>query len=66
MGIPAVAIITDRFVRTAEAVGDLNGLKGYPFAVIGHPVANNDDAVLRAKAQAVVRDIVPLLTARKG
>ena len=64
MGIPAVAIITDRFVRTAEAVGDLNGLKGYPFAVIGHPVANNDDAVLRTKAQAVVRDIVSLLTAR--
>jgi len=64
LGIPAVAIITDRFVRTAEAVGDLNGLKGYPFAVIGHPVANNDDAVLRAKAQAVVRDIVSLLTAR--
>jgi len=41
----------------------VNGLKGYPFAVIGHPVANNDDAVLLAKAQAVVRDIVPLLTA---
>jgi len=47
-------------------VGDLNGLKNYPFAVIGHPVANNDDTVLRAKAQAVVRDIVPLLIARKG
>jgi hypothetical protein len=47
-------------------VGEVNGLKGYPFAVIGHPVANDDDAALRAKAQAVVRDIVPLLTARKG
>ena len=47
-------------------MGQLNGLPGYPFAVIAHPVANNDDATLRSKAQAVVRDIVPLLTARKG
>jgi hypothetical protein len=47
-------------------VGEANGLKGYPFAVIGHPVANDDDAALLAKAQAVVRDIVLLLTARKG
>jgi len=53
-------------VRTAEAVGESNGLKDYPFAVIAHPVANNDDAVLRAKAQSAVRDIVALLTARKG
>lgn len=66
LGIPAVAIITDRFVQSAELVGQLNGLPGYPFAVIAHPVANNDDAVLRVKAQAAVRDIVPLLIARKG
>ena len=58
--------MTDRFARSAQLVGELNGLPGYPFAVIGHPVANNDDATLRVKAQAAVRDIVPLLTARKG
>ena len=57
--------MTDRFIRSAEVVAELNGLKGYPFAVIGHPVANNDDTVLRGKAQAVVRDIIPLLMARK-
>jgi hypothetical protein len=53
-------------VRSAEVVGELNGLSRYPFAVIGHPVANNDDATLRVKAQAAVRDIVSLLTSRKG
>jgi hypothetical protein len=47
-------------------VGELNGLPGYPFSIIGHPVANNDDAILREKAQAAVKEIVPLLTARKG
>ena len=60
-----MAIITDRFVRSAEVVGELNGLPGYPFAVIAHPVANNDDATLRVKAEAAVKAIVPLLLQRK-
>ncbi len=59
-----MAIITDRFVRSAEVVGELNGLPGYPFAVIGHPVANNNDEVLREKARIAVDSIVPLLMKR--
>ncbi len=62
MGIPAVGIMTDRFQRSAEVMADLNGLPGYPFAVIGHPVANNSDEVLRQKAEVAVRSIVALLT----
>jgi hypothetical protein len=42
----------------------VNGLRGYPFTVIAHPIANNDDATLRAKAELAVRSIVPLLTQR--
>ena len=61
-----MAVITDRFVRSAELVGELNGLPGYPFVVIGHPVANDDDDALRLKAEAAVRQIVPLLIARKA
>ena len=61
-----MAIITDRFALTAQAVSQVNGLKDYPFAVIGHPVANNNDSVLREKARAAVNEIIPLLTARKG
>ncbi len=57
--------MTDRFIRSAELVGELNGLAGYPFAVIEHPVANNDDAALRVKAAAAVKAIVPLLMDRK-
>jgi hypothetical protein len=53
-------------VRTVQAVSSLNGLKDYPFAVIAHPLANNDDAALQEKARAAVREIVPLLTLRKG
>jgi len=36
-GIAAAAVMTDRFVVTAEAVVDLNGLAIYPF-VIPHPI----------------------------
>jgi hypothetical protein len=57
-------VITDRFERTAQAVAQVNGLPGYPFAVIAHPVANNDDAALRAKAELAVARIVALLTKR--
>lgn len=64
MGIPAVAVMTDRFERSAHVVAELNGLPGYPFAVIGHPVANDSDAALRLKAEIAVKRIVPLLTER--
>ena len=57
--------MTDRFERSAQVVAQVNGLPGYPFAIIPHPVANNDDTVLRAKADIAVRRIVPLLTQRK-
>ena len=58
--------MTDRFVRSAELMGELNGLPGYPFAVIGHPVANNSDEVLREKAEVAVARIVELLTQRES
>ena len=56
--------MTDRFERSAHVVAEVNGLPGYPFAVIGHPVANDSDAALRVKAQIAVKRIVPLLTQR--
>lgn len=58
--------MTDRFVRSAELMGELNGLPGYPFAVIGHPIANNSDEVLRQKAVDLVAQLLPLLTRREA
>ena len=65
-GIPAVAVMTDRFVPTALAVAELNGVPDYPYVVIPHPIANDSDDELRLKAEAVVGRIVSLLTQRGG
>ena len=64
-GIPAVAIMTDRFEPTARAVAELNGIPEYPYVVIAHPIANNSDEELRAKAEAVIGRVIALLTERR-
>jgi hypothetical protein len=66
LGIPAVGVMTDRFERTARVVAQVNGLPDYPFAVITHPVANDSDERLLAKAEIAAESIVPLLTQRKS
>jgi hypothetical protein len=60
-GITATAIITDRFVQTAQAMAQVSGRPGFPFAVIAHPIANNDDLTLRKKAAAAVQQCVAIL-----
>ena len=60
-GITATAIITDRFVQTAQVMAQVSGRPGFPFAVIPHPISNNDDTVLRAKAEAAVQQCVAIL-----
>jgi hypothetical protein len=60
-GIAATAIITDRFVQTAQVMAQVSGMPGFPFAVIPHPISNNDDATLQAKAAAAVQQCVAIL-----
>ena len=45
-------------------VARVNGISDYPFVVIGHPIADNDDAALLAKAETAVPRIVAMLTGR--
>ena len=63
-GIPAAAVMTDRFVVTADTVVELNGLPGYPLVVIPHPIASDTDDELRAKAEASIARVVEVLTKR--
>jgi hypothetical protein len=63
-GITATAIITDRFIQSAQAMAQVAGMPGYPFVVIAHPIAHNDDTVLQAKAADAVRQCVAILLQR--
>jgi hypothetical protein len=56
--------MTDPFVATARAMAAAGGLPDYPFAVIPHPIASDDDAALRAKAAEAVRQCVAILVNR--
>jgi hypothetical protein len=63
-GITATAIITERFVQTAQAMAQVSGMPGFPFAVIPHPISNNSDGVLREKASTAVTQCVTILVRR--
>ena len=60
-GIPAVAVVTEPFIQTAQAVAELNGVPGYPFVVVPHPFGSLDAAAVRARAEAAVARIELLL-----
>jgi hypothetical protein len=63
-GILATAIITDRFVPTAQVMAQVSGMPGHPFAVISHPISHNSDAELREKASDAVQQCARILLAR--
>jgi hypothetical protein len=56
--------MTDKFAPTARAMAEVCGIPDYPFAVVPHPIANNTDEQLRAKAEEAVRQSVTILTRR--
>jgi hypothetical protein len=63
-GIPATAIITDRFRETAQVMARGSGMPDYPCVVIPHPISNTTEAILRAKAEDAVRQCLNILLNR--
>ena len=61
LGIRAVAVITEPFVLTGEAVATLNGMAGYPFVVVEHPFGSLDEATVRKRADDALARIERLL-----
>jgi hypothetical protein len=60
-GIPAVAVVTEPFVPTGNAMAELNGMPGYRFVVVPHPFGSLDQATVRARADAALAEIERLL-----
>ena len=61
LGIPAAAIATKPFVNVGRASAAANGLPDYPFIAMEHPIGRLEDDELRARAEAVLPEVVKLL-----
>ena len=54
LGVPAIGVMTTRFVSAAELMSKVLGQPGYPFVVIEHPVSSATDDGLRDRARETV------------
>jgi hypothetical protein len=45
-------------------MAQVSGMPDYPFVVIPHPISNNTEAILRAKAEDAVRQCLTILLNR--
>ncbi len=60
-GVPAVAIVTDVFRATGEAMAKSWGVPGYRFLETPHPIANLGDKDLDERADALAAGVIELL-----
>lgn len=57
LGVPAVGVMTTRFVTAARLMARVLGMPDYPFVVIEHPISNAGDAGLEARARASLAEL---------
>jgi hypothetical protein len=63
-GTPAIAIVTEPFRATGDAMASAWGLTGYPFLATPHPIANLADKELDERADRLLDAVEALLTKR--
>ncbi len=61
-GTPAVSITSSEFKDAAETQASALGMKGAQRVFVEHPIQDATDAEMRAKAEAVVADVIAALT----
>ena len=61
-GIPAVVLGTDAFLSLARAQAAKLGLPHLSVALVAHPIGGIDPALVRAKADTIVGDVLAALT----
>ena len=60
-GVPAIAIVTDVFRATGDAMAASWGLPGYRFLATPHPIANLTEKELDPRADRLIEPVVALL-----
>jgi len=61
-GIPAVTICTDIFAETSRAIASMWGAPDYPIIFTQHPISHLTREQLRARAEAMLEQIITILT----
>jgi hypothetical protein len=61
-GVPGIAIVTDVFRATGEAMATAWGMSGYRFLDTPHPIANLADKELDERADRLVEPVLALLS----
>ena len=62
LGVPAVAVLTEPFASTGQAIAELAGFADYPFATVPHPIGSLTVSEAMAVADAVTPMVLGLLT----
>jgi hypothetical protein len=60
-GVPAIGVMTERFVSAAELMCRVLGMPNYEFAVIGHPISSASDEQLAQYARSTIEQARRLL-----
>jgi hypothetical protein len=57
LGVPAVSVMTTRFVSAADLMRRVLGMPGHDFAVIEHPISSASDDDLRQLAKLAIAQV---------
>ncbi len=60
-GIPAAAIVTSAFTRSANAMARRHGFPDYRYALIPHPIGNLKPDQIEQRALAVLPEVLAIL-----
>jgi hypothetical protein len=63
-GVPAIGVMTTRFVSAAEMMCRVLGMPNYKFVVIGHPISSASQEMLALYARATIGQARQLLLSR--
>lgn len=61
-GLPAVTICTDIFAETSRATASTWGAEAYPVIYTEHPISHLTREQLRQRAEAMLPEVVAILT----
>jgi hypothetical protein len=53
-GVPAIAVMTERFVSAAELMCRALGMPNYRFVIVGHPISSASDDELSQYARMTI------------